>query len=97
MYYPRFTKVIVDYFMAKDPSISRRNKMFWHNARDDSMFTTISVVSKTKDEQMEIILKRSKTQQHNSHVSGSGADEGTGVTPRVPDAPSYDFDDEKIS
>ncbi|GKB78432.1 hypothetical protein Tco_0945327 [Tanacetum coccineum] len=41
MLYPRFTKVIVDYFMAKDPSISRRNKMFWHIARDDSMFTTI--------------------------------------------------------
>ncbi|GKB55023.1 hypothetical protein Tco_0905776, partial [Tanacetum coccineum] len=41
MFYPCFTKVIVDYFMANDPSISRRNKMFWHNARDDSMFTTI--------------------------------------------------------
>ncbi|GJT74518.1 hypothetical protein Tco_1041243 [Tanacetum coccineum] len=41
MFYPRFTKVIVDYFMAKDPSISRRNKMFCHTARDGSMFTTI--------------------------------------------------------
>ncbi|GKE21077.1 hypothetical protein Tco_1432589 [Tanacetum coccineum] len=28
MYYPRFTKVIIDYFMAKDLSIPRRNKMF---------------------------------------------------------------------
>ncbi|GJS63035.1 hypothetical protein Tco_0677599 [Tanacetum coccineum] len=28
MYYPRFTKVIVDYFMAKDQAIPRRNKMF---------------------------------------------------------------------
>ncbi|GKD91342.1 hypothetical protein Tco_1366849 [Tanacetum coccineum] len=37
MFYPRFTKVI-DYFMGKDPSISRRNNMFWHTARDDSMF-----------------------------------------------------------
>ncbi|GJT74186.1 hypothetical protein Tco_1040911 [Tanacetum coccineum] len=27
MYYPRFTKVIVDYFMAKDQAIPRRNKM----------------------------------------------------------------------
>ncbi|GJZ95014.1 hypothetical protein Tco_0667217, partial [Tanacetum coccineum] len=41
MYYPRFTKVIVDYFMAKDQAIPRRNKMFWHYARDDFMFTTI--------------------------------------------------------
>ncbi|GJW41912.1 retrovirus-related pol polyprotein from transposon TNT 1-94 [Tanacetum coccineum] len=41
LYYPRFTKVIVDYFMAKDQSIPRRNKMFWHTSRDDPMFTTI--------------------------------------------------------
>ncbi|GKC65552.1 hypothetical protein Tco_1098150 [Tanacetum coccineum] len=37
MCYPRFTKVIIDYFMSKDQSISRRNKMFWHTARDDPM------------------------------------------------------------
>ncbi|GJY75692.1 hypothetical protein Tco_0480808 [Tanacetum coccineum] len=52
MFYARFTKVIVDYFMAKDPSISRRNKMFWHTARDDSMFTTIKVISKHQDTQI---------------------------------------------
>ncbi|GJX28236.1 hypothetical protein Tco_0236315 [Tanacetum coccineum] len=40
MYYPRFTKVIVDYFMAKDQAIPSRNKMFWHHAMDDFMFTT---------------------------------------------------------
>ncbi|GJR90806.1 hypothetical protein Tco_0214817 [Tanacetum coccineum] len=52
MYYPRFTKVIVDYFMAKDLSIPRRNKMFWHTARDDPMFTTIRVISKHQDTQI---------------------------------------------
>ncbi|GKC00893.1 hypothetical protein Tco_0987029 [Tanacetum coccineum] len=52
MCYPRFTKVIVDYFMAKDKSIPRRNKMFWHTARDDSMFTTIRVISKHQDTQI---------------------------------------------
>ncbi|GJZ01701.1 retrovirus-related pol polyprotein from transposon TNT 1-94 [Tanacetum coccineum] len=40
MYYPRFTKVIIDYFMAKDQAIPRKNKMFWYHARDDFMFTT---------------------------------------------------------
>ncbi|GJV50698.1 putative ribonuclease H-like domain-containing protein [Tanacetum coccineum] len=40
MYYPRFTKVIIDYFVAKDQAIPRRNKMFRHYARDDFMFTT---------------------------------------------------------
>ncbi|GKD85868.1 hypothetical protein Tco_1357022, partial [Tanacetum coccineum] len=52
MYYPRFTKVIVDYFMAKDLSIPRRNKMFWHTARDDPMFTIIRVISKHQDTQI---------------------------------------------
>ncbi|GJX76649.1 hypothetical protein Tco_0323460 [Tanacetum coccineum] len=52
MYYPRFTKVIVDYFMAKDQAIPRRNKMFWHYARDDFMFTTVRVISKHQDTQV---------------------------------------------
>ncbi|GKD42089.1 hypothetical protein Tco_1266734, partial [Tanacetum coccineum] len=52
MYYPRFTKVIVDYFMVKDHAIPRRNKMFWHYARDDFMFTTIRVISKHQDTQV---------------------------------------------
>ncbi|GKB90774.1 hypothetical protein Tco_0963046, partial [Tanacetum coccineum] len=41
MSYPRFTKIIIDYFMIKDQSISRRNKMFWHTDRDDTMFTSM--------------------------------------------------------
>ncbi|GJS34967.1 hypothetical protein Tco_0533349 [Tanacetum coccineum] len=52
MYYPHFPKVIVDYFMAKDQEIPRRNKMFWHYARDDLMFTTIRVISKHQDTQV---------------------------------------------
>ncbi|GJT62371.1 hypothetical protein Tco_1005904 [Tanacetum coccineum] len=39
MYYPRFTKIVVNYVMEKDPSIPRRNKVNWHYARDDPMFT----------------------------------------------------------
>ncbi|GJR39725.1 hypothetical protein Tco_1215409 [Tanacetum coccineum] len=50
--YPRFTKIIIDYFMSKDPSISRRNKMFWHTARDDTLFTSIRCISKHKDTQV---------------------------------------------
>ncbi|GJZ79538.1 hypothetical protein Tco_0644375, partial [Tanacetum coccineum] len=37
MSYPKFTKIIIDYFMAKDQSISRRKKIFWHTARDDTI------------------------------------------------------------
>nr|GFB01084.1 hypothetical protein [Tanacetum cinerariifolium] len=44
MYYPRFTKVIIDYFMTRKPSIPRRNKINWHYVRDDVLFSTIKVV-----------------------------------------------------
>nr|GFD07219.1 hypothetical protein [Tanacetum cinerariifolium] len=32
MNYPRFTKVIIDYFMTRKPSISRQNRIHWHYA-----------------------------------------------------------------
>nr|GFC24988.1 hypothetical protein [Tanacetum cinerariifolium] len=35
MYYPRFTKFIIDYFMTRKPSIPRRNRINWHYVRDD--------------------------------------------------------------
>nr|GFC81817.1 hypothetical protein [Tanacetum cinerariifolium] len=43
MNYPRFTKVIIDYFMTRKPSISRRNRIHWHYVRDDALFSTIKV------------------------------------------------------
>nr|GFC04087.1 hypothetical protein [Tanacetum cinerariifolium] len=46
MYYPRFTKVIIDHFMTRKPSISRRNKINWHYVRDDVLFSTIKVAYK---------------------------------------------------
>ncbi|GJW26656.1 hypothetical protein Tco_0040467 [Tanacetum coccineum] len=73
MYYPRFTKLVVNFVMDKDPSIPRRNK---------------------EVEQLKIITKRSRHKTHSSHASGVGADEGTGVTPGVPDAPDYDSEDD---
>ncbi|GKE80850.1 hypothetical protein Tco_1550850 [Tanacetum coccineum] len=46
MYYPRFTKVIINHFMSKDQSIPRRNKVDWHMARDDPILTTMRYISK---------------------------------------------------
>ncbi|GJW86490.1 hypothetical protein Tco_0161830 [Tanacetum coccineum] len=51
MSYPRFTNIIIDYFMLKDPFISRRNKMFWHTARDDTLFTSMRCISRHEDTQ----------------------------------------------
>ncbi|GJW07639.1 hypothetical protein Tco_1570062 [Tanacetum coccineum] len=188
MYYPRFTKVIINHFMSQDQSIPRRNKVDWHMAKDDPVLTTmrfipqheviqkygvilldyltnqamkeseeyktyydlatgkvapkpkyvrrsirtktdqapqdapgkrlkaiakvaklgkkkqpargletLSEIALSEAEQMKIAIERSKTQLHSSHASGSGADEGTGVSPGVPDVPIDGFEDEHIS
>nr|GEV24725.1 hypothetical protein [Tanacetum cinerariifolium] len=51
MPYPRFTKVIINNFISKDNTISMRNMMKLHTARDDSLFGTLKFVSKTQDYQ----------------------------------------------
>nr|GEZ60672.1 hypothetical protein [Tanacetum cinerariifolium] len=51
IYYPRFKKVIIHYFMSKDPSILRRNKVNWHYVKDDQMFITIKLVSRHQNTQ----------------------------------------------
>ncbi|GKE14734.1 hypothetical protein Tco_1422311 [Tanacetum coccineum] len=65
MSYLRFIKIIIDYFMLKDQSISRRNKMFWHSAQDDTMFTSMRYISRHKDTQVygTILLKELTNQE----------------------------------
>ncbi|GJS16544.1 hypothetical protein Tco_0411016 [Tanacetum coccineum] len=162
MYYPRFTKVIINHFMSKDQSIPRRNKYgailpdtLTNQAMKESEayktyydfatgkvipkpkyvrrstrektdqapkaspgkrlkatakvaksgkkklpaqgLETLSEISLSEADQMKLITKRSKTQFHSSHASGSGANKGTGVSPGVPDVPTYRSEDEQIS
>ncbi|GKB41843.1 hypothetical protein Tco_0886785 [Tanacetum coccineum] len=55
---------------------------------------TISEAVLTEAEQLKIITKRIRKETHSSHASGSDADEGTGVSPGVPDVLDYDSDDD---
>ncbi|GJV11008.1 retrovirus-related pol polyprotein from transposon TNT 1-94 [Tanacetum coccineum] len=52
MYYPRFTKAIIHYFISKDKSISMRNKIFMYTVRDDSVLGTLRFVSKSDEYQV---------------------------------------------
>ncbi|GJV87790.1 hypothetical protein Tco_1531728 [Tanacetum coccineum] len=52
MFYPRFTKIIIHHFLTKDKSISMRNRMFMHTARDDSVLGTMRFVSRHEDTQV---------------------------------------------
>ncbi|GJV87073.1 hypothetical protein Tco_1531011 [Tanacetum coccineum] len=58
---------------------------------------TLSEIALSEANQMKLVTKRSKTQFHNSHASGSGANEGTDVSPGVLDVPTYGSEDEQIS
>ncbi|GJR98914.1 hypothetical protein Tco_0271088 [Tanacetum coccineum] len=58
---------------------------------------TLSEVALTEAEQLKLATKQSLIQTHSSHASGSGAHEGTGVTPGVPNVPKYGSDDEQLS
>ncbi|GKG29065.1 hypothetical protein Tco_0416430, partial [Tanacetum coccineum] len=48
MYYPRFTKVIIQHFISKDKSISTRNRLFMHTVQHDSRATTPKKARKFK-------------------------------------------------
>ncbi|GJY84884.1 hypothetical protein Tco_0498910 [Tanacetum coccineum] len=58
---------------------------------------TLSEIALSEAEQMKLAIERSKTQLHSSQPNGSGAHEGTGVSPGVPDVPKYGSDEEQIS
>ncbi|GJX86988.1 hypothetical protein Tco_0337762 [Tanacetum coccineum] len=64
MFYPRFTKIIIHHFLEKDKSISMRNRMFMHTARDDSLLGTMRFVSRHADTQVYgAILPQAMTNQ----------------------------------
>ncbi|GJX43588.1 hypothetical protein Tco_0260264 [Tanacetum coccineum] len=44
MYYPRLTKVIIHYFLTKDKTVSRRNKIGMHTSRDDHLINILRFV-----------------------------------------------------
>ncbi|GJW89683.1 hypothetical protein Tco_0167236 [Tanacetum coccineum] len=52
MPYPRFTKIIINHFISQNKSISLRNMINLHTARDDSLLGTLKYVSKIEEYQV---------------------------------------------
>ncbi|GJT21733.1 hypothetical protein Tco_0891670 [Tanacetum coccineum] len=52
MYYLRFTKAIINHYIKQNPSISLRNKLFMHTARDDTILGILKFVSNNEDVQV---------------------------------------------
>ncbi|GKB59593.1 hypothetical protein Tco_0915779 [Tanacetum coccineum] len=88
---------------APKPSLSKRVKATAKVAKSRKKkqhalgLQTLSEVALTEAEQLKLATKQSLIQTHSSYTSGFDAHEGTGVTPRVPDVPTYESDDEQIS
>ncbi|GKA53372.1 hypothetical protein Tco_0746687 [Tanacetum coccineum] len=49
MPYPRFTKIIINHFISQNKSISMRNMINLHKARDDRLLGTLKYVFKTDE------------------------------------------------
>ncbi|GJS59935.1 hypothetical protein Tco_0654719 [Tanacetum coccineum] len=52
MYYPRFIKVIIHYFLTQDKTVSWRNKIGMHTSRDDYLINTLRFVSAKEETQI---------------------------------------------
>ncbi|GKE06363.1 hypothetical protein Tco_1398381 [Tanacetum coccineum] len=95
MYYPKFTKVIINHFMSKDQSIPRRNKVDWHMAKDDPILTTMRFIPKHET----VIPKpkyvwrstREKTEQAPKASLGKGLKATAKLSPKEAQAENQDF------
>ncbi|GJS44453.1 hypothetical protein Tco_0569496 [Tanacetum coccineum] len=87
-------KANTDTITQQKPPTAPKEKKSGKGKQKTAEIETISEADLTEAEQLKIVTKRSRQETHSSHASGSGADEGTGVTPGVPDAPDYDSEDD---
>ncbi|GJY81983.1 hypothetical protein Tco_0494734 [Tanacetum coccineum] len=52
MYYPRFTKVIINHFLIQEKSLSWRNKIRMHTSKDDYLINSLRFVSAKESSQI---------------------------------------------
>nr|GEU93574.1 monodehydroascorbate reductase [Tanacetum cinerariifolium] len=102
MYYPRFTKVIIHYFMNKDPSIPKRNKEYYAVASETVLPKTKASVRKTKSSSDTSITPPTTAGTRLSTFAkgkqptkaSKPNNEGTGIIPGVLDVPTKESDEE---
>ncbi|GJT74966.1 hypothetical protein Tco_1041691 [Tanacetum coccineum] len=120
MYYPRFTKLVVNFVISRNETLSLRVKrpvaLTNEDIRNSESYKEYYAIAsgkiplKTKGSKKKADTdaitkqkpptvpkeKKEKTSRKGKQKAkdGSGVDEGTGVTPGVPDAPDYDSDTE---
>nr|GEZ79055.1 hypothetical protein [Tanacetum cinerariifolium] len=104
MYYPRFTKTRSSFDTKVTPTTAAAGPRLSTSTKCKQPATTSKAkslsalleVAMTEAQQLKLATKRSLQQTHISQANGSGADEGTGSIPGVPDLPT-DESEEEIS
>nr|GFA95437.1 hypothetical protein [Tanacetum cinerariifolium] len=78
---------------AASPRLTASGKQTTKASKAKSL-SAHSEVAMTEAQQLKLVTKRSMQQTHISQASSSGADEGTGSKPRVPDVPTNELEEE---
>ncbi|GJX33136.1 hypothetical protein Tco_0242991 [Tanacetum coccineum] len=78
MYYPRFTKVIIHYFLTQDKTLSWRNKIGMHTSRDDYLINTLRFIFAKEETQIygAILPEMKETKAYKTYFGFA-----TGATP----------------
>ncbi|GKD71251.1 hypothetical protein Tco_1325341, partial [Tanacetum coccineum] len=87
-------KANTDAIPKRKPPTAPKEKKSGTGKQKTTELENIPEADLTEAEQLKIVIKRSRQETHSSQASGSGADEGTGVTPGVPDCHDYDSEDD---
>ncbi|GJY63453.1 hypothetical protein Tco_0464913, partial [Tanacetum coccineum] len=76
MYYLRFTKVIIHYYLTKDKTVSRRNKIGIHTSRGDYLINTLSQIYRARLPESMTSPEMRETKAYKTYLGFA-----TGVTP----------------
>ncbi|GKA15396.1 hypothetical protein Tco_0695143 [Tanacetum coccineum] len=82
--YPRFTKVIIHYFLTKDKIVSKRNKICMHTFRDDYLINTLIFVFTNEESQIygaQLSESMTSPKKRESKAYKTYLGYSTGVTP----------------
>ncbi|GKB87727.1 hypothetical protein Tco_0959999 [Tanacetum coccineum] len=100
MYYPRFTKFIINHFMSKDQSILRRNKVDWHMANDDPILNTMRFIPKHETVQRKVISKpkyvRRSTREKTDQAPAASPGKRLKATAKISWKSSDEDDDDEV-
>nr|GEW58279.1 hypothetical protein [Tanacetum cinerariifolium] len=88
MPYPRFTKIIINHFLLLNPSVPKGPSFALHTIKNDGVISRLKFVRIGADTMQ--VIKNNKKPSRSQPYNG-GSSEGAGITPEVPNEPTFIF------